>query len=133
MSIAREPFGTADGTPIELFTLTNAHGMQARIMTYAGTLVSLHAPDRDGILADVVLGFDTLPAYLDDHPYFGALIGRYGNRIAGGAFSLHGRRYQLPCNNGPNHLHGGDQGFHRALWQAQPAEDAARLTLTYLS
>jgi aldose 1-epimerase len=133
MGIERELFGTAGGTPIELYTLRNEQGMRARVMTYAGTLVSLEVPEPAGELVDVVLGFDSLPPYLGEHPYFGALIGRYGNRIAGGTFTLDGRRYQLPRNNGPNHLHGGDRGFHRAIWQAQPAEDAPGLTLTYLS
>jgi aldose 1-epimerase len=134
MGTVRELFGTTDdGTPIELFTLTNDRGMQARIAAYAGTLVSLQVPDRSGELADVVLGFDTLAPYLAEHPYFGALIGRYGNRIAGGSFMLQGHRYQLPRNNGPNHLHGGERGFHRVIWQAQPAEEGQSLRLTYQS
>jgi aldose 1-epimerase len=136
MSISRHPFGsTADGTSIDLYTLTNAHGMEAQIMGYGGTLVSLRVPDSAGALADVVLGFDTLAPYLDEHPYFGALIGRYGNRIAGGRFTLHGDTYTLPRNDGPNHLHGGDHGFHRAIWQAaaRPSSTAPALVLTYLS
>jgi aldose 1-epimerase len=136
MSITRDVFGTtAAGQPIDIYTLTNSSGVTAAIITYGGTLVSLRGPDRGGALADVVLGFDTLAGYEGDHPYFGALIGRYGNRIAHGRFSLDGAEYQLACNNGPNHLHGGPRGFHRAIWQAEahPDDETPALTLTYLS
>src|SRR6266498_1968833 len=108
MSITREVFGTtAAGVAIDRYTLTNPNGIVATIMTYGGTLVSLQAPDRRGTLGDVLLGFDTLEPYLGDHPYFGALIGRYGNRIAGGRFQLRGVEYAVACNDGSNHLHGG--------------------------
>jgi aldose 1-epimerase len=136
MSVTRELFGTtADDVAIDRYTLTNANGVAAAITTCGGTLVSLRAPDRRGTLGDVVLGFDMLEQYLGDHPYFGALVGRYGNRIAGGRFQLHGVEYALARNDGPNHLHGGPHGFHRAIWQAQahPSDSAPALALTYHS
>lgn len=119
----------------EAYTLTNAGGLEAEILTYGGTLRALRAPGRDGRLADIVLGFDDLAGYLGAHPYFGSLIGRFGNRIKEGRFSLDGRAYSLAVNNGPNHLHGGPGGFHRATWQAQPlaAPDGPSLTLAYSS
>ena len=136
MAITEQPFGrTADGTAILCYTLTNRQGLTAEIMTYGGILVALRTPDRHGQLADVTLGFDTLAPYLRDHAYFGALIGRYGNRIAHGTFALAGQTYHLARNNGPNHLHGGLGGFDKRIWQAQPdpAGDGASLRLTYLS
>jgi aldose 1-epimerase len=135
MPIRSGVFGTrADGTHIELYTLTNTAGLEARVMTYGGTLVSLRVPDRAGKLGDVVLGFDSLQPYLAEHPYFGSLIGRYANRIAHGRFTLDGRTYTLACNDGPNHLHGGPHGFHTAMWRAH-AEDneIAQLALSYSS
>ena len=136
MSITGQPFGTtADAAPITLYTLTNRGGLEARIMTYGGILVSLRTPDRSGELADVTLGFDDLTPYLQGHPYFGALIGRYGNRIAEGSFRLAGRAYSLARNNGPNHLHGGVRGFDKVIWRAEPDTSGAeaRLRLTYHS
>jgi aldose 1-epimerase len=119
--ITREPFGTTpDGTPVELFTLRNAAGVEARVATYGGTLVSLRLPDREGRMADVVLGFDDLEGYLGPHPWFGALIGRYANRIWRGRFTLDGRTYTLPRNLGGNHIHGGPHGFDRVVWDAAP-------------
>jgi aldose 1-epimerase len=136
MSISQRPFGaTGDGTAVTLYTLTNRHGLTAAITTYGGILVSLRTPDRDGHLGEVTLGFDTLEPYLAGHPYFGALIGRYGNRIAGGAFTLDGVTYALARNNGPNHLHGGRRGFDKVVWAAEPGEAPGgdRLRLTYRS
>src|SRR5215212_8781274 len=119
MSITSEPFGTtAEGTPIERYTLTNANGLRAAIITYGGILNALRVPDRDGALGDIVLGFDTLKPYLGDHPFFGALVGRFCNRIAGAKFTLNGTTYPLARNDGSNHLHGGPHGFHRAIWHA---------------
>jgi len=136
MSIISEPFGeTAEGTPIERYTLTNANGLNAEIMTYGGTLLALRVPDRAGAFGDIVLGFDTLEPYLADHPFFGALVGRYSNRIAGAQFTLNGTTYSLARNDGVNHLHGGPHGFHRAIWCAseRPSEEGPSLALHYLS
>lgn len=132
MPITRAPFGrTAAGEDVELYTLTNTAGMQARVATYGGTLVALLTPDRDGALADVLLGFDSLDRYLAGHPFFGSLVGRFGNRIARGRFELDGAAYDLPINNGANHLHGGPGGFHTRLWRA--TVDGETLGLTYVS
>lgn len=119
--VSRAPFGrTADGTPVEVFTLTNRAGVEIRAITYGGIITSIRVPDRSGRFADVALGFDRLEPYLPRHPYFGALIGRYGNRIGGARFELDGQTYQLAANNGPNHLHGGVRGFDRHVWAAEP-------------
>jgi aldose 1-epimerase len=136
-SITREPFGqTPDGTPVELYTLRNSKGMEAKIMTYGGIVTSLKAPDKNGNFGDVVLGYDNLNGYLKSTPYFGALIGRYGNRIANGKFSLGGQTYTLAKNNGENALHGGLKGFDKVVWKVAEAKVGARgpeLELTYLS
>src|ERR1700722_16362000 len=120
--LKNQAFGKARaGEPVELYTLSNSKGMQADIMTYGGVLVSLKVPDRSGKLADVVLGFDTLDGYqsIPPPPYFGALIGRYGNRIGGARFTLNGTEYKLAQNNGTNHLHGGLRGFDKVVWKAR--------------
>lgn len=130
------PFGkTKEGTRVDIYTLRNLNGVEARICTYGGIIVSLKAPDRDGHLADVVLGFDNLDGYLTNSPFFGALIGRYGNRIAGGEFALDGVTYHLPVNDGPNTLHGGLKGFDKVVWRGKIIQSAAgpALELTYLS
>jgi aldose 1-epimerase len=120
-----EPWGkTAGGEHVELYTLTNAGGGQARIATYGGVVVSLTVPDKAGKLADVVLGFDSLAGYTSKSTYLGALIGRYGNRIAKGRFSLEGRTYTLAVNNGQNALHGGLRGFDARVWAAVPFDGA---------
>jgi len=130
--ISRLPFGTtADAKPVELFTLTNAHDVEVRAMTYGATIVWLHAPDREGHLDDIVLGYPTLAGYLAQSPYFGAIVGRYGNRIAKGRFTLDGKAYQLATNNGPNHLHGGVKGFDKVVWSAEPAETDSSATVTF--
>jgi aldose 1-epimerase len=136
MAIKQDAFGvTPEGVTIERFILTNGNGLEASIITYGGTLTALRVPDRNGTLSDVVLGFDSLESYLGEHPYFGSLIGRYGNRIADGRFTLDGVSYTLARNNGANHLHGGPNGFHRAIWQAQTitSGDGPTLELRYLS
>lgn len=134
MTQKQEVFGAApDGSTIDRYTLVNTNGLSAGIITYGGTLTSLRVPDRSGVLSDVVLGFDTLAPYLAEHPYFGSLIGRYGNRIAGGRFALSGTTYTLARNDGPNHLHGGPSGFHRRIWKAQAGTDDRSLELSYLS
>jgi aldose 1-epimerase len=118
--IQQAPFARLpDGRQVNVFTLANAAGMHVRILDLGGIITEIHVPDRDGVFADVALGFDTLDPYLGDSPYFGALIGRYGNRIAGGRFTLDGQAYTLPVNNGKNHLHGGVPGFDRVLWRSR--------------
>jgi aldose 1-epimerase len=122
-----------DGRSVERFTLTGADGLTAGILTYGGILHRLEAPDRDGRLANVTLGYDTLDRYLDETymsrmPFFGALIGRYGNRIAGGRFALDGETHRLPLNHGPNSLHGGATGYHTRLWDAEPIDHGVRLS-----
>lgn len=136
LGISEAPFGVApDGTPVSLYTLTNRNGLILKISNYGGIVTELHTPDRHGRLADITLGFDALAPYAGDSPYFGALIGRYGNRIANGRFELDGRTIQLDVNNGANHLHGGAQGFHKVVWQAEALlqADAVGLKLSYLS
>ena len=135
-SIERTPFGTApDGTPVDLFRLTNGHGLVAAITNYGGIVVSLLVPDRQGELGDIVLGYDTLAGYLAKSPYFGCLVGRYGNRIAKGEFQLDGQTYSLARNDGENHLHGGTKGFDKVVWAAKPlsADGSVGLHLQYLS
>jgi len=134
--IIKTPFGALpDGRDVEIYLLTNDNGMQVSITTYGGTVTSLTAPDRKGQFADVVLGFDDLDGYFAGHPYFGAIVGRYGNRIAGGKFTLDGQSYELARNNNGNHLHGGVVGFDKALWRAAPDfhPDGPRLRLAYVS
>jgi aldose 1-epimerase len=119
--LSRAPFGrTADGRPVELFTLTNAHGIEVRLTNYGGIITSLKTPDRSGRFDDIVLGYDSLSGYLHNSPYFGAIVGRYGNRIAKGRFTLDGTTYRLAVNNGPNSLHGGIRGFDKVVWNAEP-------------
>src|SRR4029079_15845583 len=114
--VTRAPFGmTREQVPVEIYTLTNASAVEMRVITYGGIITSLKVPDRSGHFDDVVLGFDTMDGYLKDPPYFGALIGRYGNRIAKGQFTLDGQAFKLATNNGPNHLHGGVKGFDKVL------------------
>ncbi|MDB5348831.1 MAG: mro [Planctomycetota bacterium] len=117
--VKKMDFGkTADGTPVELFELTNG-GITAKVTSYGAILTELHAPDRDGKLADVVLGFDNLAGYLAGHPFFGATTGRFANRIAKGMFTLDGKDYTLAVNNGPNSLHGGLKGFDKKVWKSE--------------
>src|SRR5215213_3966879 len=119
-SISRKSFGTADGQNVNLYTLKNRQGMKATITNYGGIVVSLTAPDRRGRFDDVVLGYNDLDDYMKPpFPYFGAIIGRYGNRIAKGRFTLNGVEYKLAVNNGENHLHGGIKGFDKAVWAAR--------------
>jgi aldose 1-epimerase len=134
--VERAEFGKLDdGTVIEKFTLHNANGATAKLITYGATLTELWMPDRAGKEGDVVLGFDSLKGYLGQHPYFGATIGRYGNRIAGGKFTLDGADYTLPQNNGPNTLHGGKMGFDKRVWKGKPVklEHGAEVRFTYTS
>lgn len=123
--VQRSSFGKlSDGRRVELYTLTNANGLKAKIMTYGATLTELHVPDRNGRMGDVTLGFDNLAQYEKGHPYFGSSVGRVANRIAKGRFTLDGKEYTLATNNGPNHLHGGLKGFDKAVWKAQTVNSA---------
>ncbi len=134
--MTKQPFGkTADGKNVEIYTLTNARGVEAKIITYGGIVVSLKVPDNKGQMGDVVLGFDDLTSYEKKNPFFGALTGRYGNRIAKGRFTLNGTEYKLAVNNGENHLHGGIKGFDKQIWKAKPitVSRGAGLELTYVS
>ena len=110
---------TPGGAAVDLFTLANAHGIEIDVITYGAIVVSVKTPDRDGRLADIVLGFDDLEGYLTRSRYFGAVVGRYGNRIAKGQFAIDGRTFQLATNNGANHLHGGVKGFDKVVWNAE--------------
>jgi aldose 1-epimerase len=130
------PFGRMpDGKAVEVYTLTNARGMQVRAITYGAIIQAVRVPDRSGRLGDVTLGYDSLPGYLGDSPYFGAVVGRYANRIARGRFTLEGRTYRLATNNGPNSLHGGVKGFDKVLWRARSFQrgDSAGVTFEHTS
>ncbi|AXA54592.1 aldose epimerase family protein [Pseudomonas thivervalensis] len=133
----RVAFGkTNDGTAVEKFVLRNSHGIEATVITYGGILQSLIVPDKNGMTTDIVLGFDDVQGYQKNGSvYFGATIGRFGNRLAGGAFELDGKRYQVPQNDKDNSLHGGPQGFDKRVWKAEPSndKDSVGVTLTYLS
>jgi len=135
MSIEKRVFGKADGRDVYLYTLTNANGLKADITNYGGIVTSLMVPDREGNLADIVSGYDSLAEYIENNPYFGALIGRCGNRIGKGKFTLNGVEYTLATNNGPNHLHGGLKGFDKVVWDAEEmqTDEGDALKLTYLS
>ena len=135
-SVTKQSFGkTATGENIDIYTLTNSHGLEARIMNLGGIVVSLKTPDRNGRLDDIVLGFDNLQDYLKPHPYFGSVVGRYGNRIARGRFTLNGVEYKLAVNNGENHLHGGLKGFDKVIWTGRSRQTPAgpAVILSYLS
>ena len=134
-SVKKESFGTVEGKTVELYTLTNRKGAEAKITTYGATVVSLKVPDRNGKFDDIVLGFDNIEGYLQGTSFFGATIGRFGNRIAKGRFKLNGVEYKLATNNQPNHLHGGNKGFDKVIWNARPfnVKGGAGLALKYLS
>ena len=135
-TVSQAPFGKMpDGTPVEIYTLRNSKGMEARIMTYGGIVQSLKVPDKNGKFDDVVLGYDELEGYITNSPYFGALVGRYGNRIGGAKFTLEGKTYTLAANNGHNSLHGGIKSFGKVVWQAKSwlTPDGPALELTYFS
>lgn len=134
--ITRAPFGTTpDGEAADLYTVTNVNGVTMQVTNYGGIITELHVPDREGNLGDVVLGYDSLAGYIEQSPYFGAIIGRYGNRIAKGRFTLDEVTYELATNNGVNHLHGGLKGFDKVLWNAEPfqSEEGRGLIFTYTS
>lgn len=133
-SMERTRFGTTpQGEEVEQFILRNQQGMEVKIITYGGRITSLRVPDRAGNFEDVVLGFDSLKQYLEENPFFGALIGRYGNRIAQGKFSLDGEEYTLAQNNDENHLHGGEKGFDKVVWSVKESSEPNTLVLSYIS
>ena len=135
-NVKTEAYGTLpDGGKVTQYTLKNANGISVSIINYGGILTQVNVPDRNGKAANVTLGFDSLDGYLGPDPYFGALVGRYGNRIAKGQFTLDGKTYKLATNNGANHLHGGKVGFNDRLWQAEPTtvDGAPALKVTYVS
>lgn len=132
--IKKQPFGTQEGRPINLYTLTNSHGIEIRTMNYGGIIVSMRVPDRKGEFADIVLGHETLDGYIPNPPYIGAVVGRYANRIANGTFTLNGKTYSLPKNDGPNTLHGGfKRTFDKVVWDDVPLKNKIGVTFTYLS
>ena len=134
--VTHAPFGnTPDGKAVEIYTLTNANGIELKAITYGAIITGLKTPDRAGRFADIVLGYDTLDGYLKDSPYFGAIVGRYGNRIAKGQFTLDGQTYKIAANNGPNHLHGGNKGFDKVVWNAAEKQgaDGAGVVFTRVS
>ena len=135
MLITKQAYGETDGKKVYLYTLTNTNGLKAEIINFGGIITKLYVPDRKGNFADIVLGCDTLEDYISKGGYFGALIGRYGNRIAKGKFKLNGVEYKLAQNNGENHLHGGIKGFNKVVWDAEEmkADNGIALKLFYLS
>ncbi|MEO5591030.1 MAG: aldose epimerase family protein [Chitinophagaceae bacterium] len=132
-AVTKQDFGQADGKPVYLYTLTNKNGIQVKITNYGGTVTSWVTPDKNGTKSSIVLGFDSLSGYLAKPPYFGALIGRYGNRIANGKFKIGDISYTLAANNGKNALHGGLKGFDKQVWDATMVDSVAALTLNYIS
>jgi aldose 1-epimerase len=134
--ITKETWGkTANGEAVERYTLTNAKGASVQIITLGGTITSIKVPDRTGTIGEVTLGFDSLEGYLKPHPFFGVLVGRYGNRIGNGTFTLDGKTYTLARNNGENSLHGGRKGFDKYVWKARevPSKDGLAIELTHVS
>ena len=132
--VEQKDFGTRDGRPVILYTLTNSHGVEVRTMSYGGIILSLRVPDRKGQLADIVLGHEKMEGYIPNPPYFGAIVGRYANRIANGTFTLDGKTYSLPKNDGPNTLHGGvTRTFDKVVWDGQPLQGKNGAAFTYLS
>src|SRR5450432_2881651 len=132
-AVTKKDFGQFDGKPVYLFTLSNKNGVQVSITNYGGAITSWVSPDKNGVKNNIVLGFDSLSGYLAKPPYFGALVGRYGNRIANGKFKLGDSTYTLATNNGKNHLHGGLKGFDKQVWDATMVDSVPALTLSYVS
>ena len=132
--VQTQPFGSRDGRPVNVYTLTNSHGVEVRAMNYGGIILSIRVPDRKGQLADVVLGHEKMEGYIPNPPYFGAIVGRYANRIANGTFTLDGKTYTLPKNDGPNTLHGGlTRTFDKVVWDAEPLKGKTGVAFSYLS
>lgn len=135
LKIEKKPFGQVEGNDVQLYTLTNSKGASVSVTTYGAIVTSLKVPDKTGALGDVVLGFNTVDEYVKGCPYFGAIVGRFGNRIGKGKFTLDGKEYTLSLNDGRNTLHGGNKGFDKVIWSAKEVKsaDAVGLELTYLS
>lgn len=134
MEIKKAPFGTApDGQEVHQYTLTNAGGMTVKITNYGAIVTSILAPDREGNMGQVVLGFDSITGYIPNEPHFGGIAGRFANRIAKGRFTLDGQEYNVTINDAPNHLHGGNTGFDRVVWTAEELADQNAIRLTYAS
>lgn len=135
LSISKKLFGTAPEGAVDSYTLSNANQMSVEIITFGGIIKAIYCPDKNGKIENVILGFNTLKPYLETHPYFGAIVGRYGNRIANGKFNIDGTEYNLATNNSPNHLHGGLKGFDKVIWQAREFKDNEKIgfELSYLS
>ncbi|MFL6302553.1 MAG: aldose epimerase family protein [Candidatus Sulfotelmatobacter sp.] len=132
--VQQKEFGTHEGRPVTLYTLKNAHGVEIQAMNYGGIILSIRVPDRKGEFADIVLGHDKLEGYVPNKPYLGAIVGRYANRIANGTFTLDGKTYTLPKNDGPNTLHGGTtRTFDKVVWDAEPLKGKNGVTFSYLS
>src|SRR5665213_3490428 len=132
--ITKSDWGIADGKKVYLFMLVNAKGNEVTITNYGGTVTSFITPDKNGVKSSIIIGFDSLQPYLQHPPYFGALIGRYANRIGNAKFTLDGKTYQLAANNGENTLHGGLKGFDKVVWDATiPSDTIPSLVLHYLS
>jgi aldose 1-epimerase len=131
-SVESQPYGTtADGQDVEEYILTNANGVEVRIISYGGTVTSVRVPDRDGLMENINLGFDNLADYETKSPYFGCITGRYANRIANATFTLDGTAYTLAANNGPNSLHGGVNGFDNQVWEAEAVEGAGEVGVSF--
>ena len=132
--VQQSRLGIREGRPVHLYKLTNAHGLELDAMNYGGIIMSLRVPDKNGKFADIVLGHATMEGYIPNPTYFGAIVGRYANRIANGQFTLDGKTYHLPKNDGPNTLHGGvNRTFDKVVWDAEPLKDATGVAFTYLS
>ena len=131
--VKTQSFGEHDGRPVNLYTLTNAHGLELQAMNYGAIIVSLKVPDRKGQMADIVLGHENFEGYIPNPPFFGALVGRYANRIANATFTLDGKKYSTPKNDGPNTLHGGTEGFDKRMWDGEPVKGKSAVAFTYTS
>jgi aldose 1-epimerase len=133
--VEKAPFGTVDGKAVDIYTITNAKGVEMKVTNYGGIVTSLRVPDRNGAMADIVLGFNDVDSYVKGSPYFGCIVGRYGNRIGGAKFTLDGKEYRLAANNGPNSLHGGVKGFDKQVWDANEInrKTLAGVEFTYVS
>jgi aldose 1-epimerase len=132
--VTSTPFGTQGGRPVNLYTLTNSHGVEIKAMNYGGIILSIKVPDRKGQLGDIVLGHETMEGYVPNPPFLGAIVGRYANRIAGGTFTLDSKAYNLPKNDGPNTLHGGvDRTFNKVVWDGEVLKGKSGVAFTYLS